>query len=78
DIGCGMIAVRTSLVAADLPDSLLGLRSAIEQAVPHGRSSSRGKRDKGAWHETPSDVDAHWSRLAGRFKRLTDRYPQLL
>lgn len=78
DIGCGMIAVRTSLVAADLPDNLLGLRSAIEQAVPHGRTSTRSKRDKGAWHDTPADVDAHWAKLASRFKHLTDRYPQLL
>src|ERR671910_689054 len=37
DIGCGMMAARTSLHAADLPDSLDGIRSAIEQAVPHGR-----------------------------------------
>ncbi len=78
DIGCGMIAVRTSLVAADLPDNLHGLRSAIEQAVPHGRSSTRSKRDKGAWHDTPADVDAHWAQLATRFKSLTDKYPQLL
>src|SRR5918994_5025765 len=33
DIGCGMIAVRTSLVAKDLPDSLSGVRAAIERAV---------------------------------------------
>src|SRR5215813_5909561 len=26
DIGCGMVAARTSLVASDLPDSLKGLR----------------------------------------------------
>src|SRR5579859_2371610 len=36
DIGCGMIATRTTLKAADLPDNLAGLRSAIEHAVPHG------------------------------------------
>ncbi|HRI93342.1 MAG TPA: RtcB family protein, partial [Accumulibacter sp.] len=34
DIGCGMIATRSTLNAADLPDSLRGLRSAIEAAVP--------------------------------------------
>lgn len=78
DIGCGMIAVRTSLTAHDLPDSLVGLRNAIEQAVPHGRTIGRTKRDKGAWNNTPADVDTHWSRLAPRFKRLTDKYPQLL
>ncbi|MEU1757210.1 RtcB family protein [Micromonospora matsumotoense] len=36
DIGCGMSAVRTSLTAADLPDNLAPLRSAIEAVVPVG------------------------------------------
>ncbi|MGB3471146.1 MAG: RtcB family protein, partial [Erythrobacter sp.] len=48
DIGCGMMAARTSLMASDLPDNLAGIRSAIEAAVPHGRSSGRGRRDKGS------------------------------
>src|SRR5437764_7537702 len=38
DIGCGMVAAMTDLVAADLPDSLAGVRAAIEKAVPHGRT----------------------------------------
>lgn len=78
DIGCGMIAVRTSLTAGDLPDNLSGLRSAIERAVPHGRTSARGQRDKGAWNRAPQEVDTHWAHLAPRFKRITDKYPQLL
>ncbi|MGW0183703.1 RtcB family protein [Nocardia sp. NPDC003345] len=36
DIGCGMESVRTDLTAADLPDDLRALRSAIEAAVPVG------------------------------------------
>jgi tRNA-splicing ligase RtcB len=36
DIGCGMSAVRTNLVDADLPDDLSGLRGAIEAAIPVG------------------------------------------
>jgi tRNA-splicing ligase RtcB (3'-phosphate/5'-hydroxy nucleic acid ligase) len=36
DIGCGMNAVRTTLKASDLPDSLARLRSAIEADVPVG------------------------------------------
>jgi len=36
DIGCGMAAVRSSLTAGDLPDSLGGLRSEIERAIPVG------------------------------------------
>ncbi|MDI6526034.1 RtcB family protein [Pseudomonas otitidis] len=77
DIGCGMIAARTSLTASDLPDNLAGLRSAIEKAVPHGRSVSRGGRDKGSWEDVPELADHAWSALAGRFKVITDKYPRL-
>src|SRR5882672_1873424 len=44
DIGCGMIAAKTTLVASDLPDNLARVRAAIEKAVPHGRTP--GTRDK--------------------------------
>jgi tRNA-splicing ligase RtcB len=37
DIGCGMSAVKTSLVADQLPDNLGKLRTRIEQAIPVGR-----------------------------------------
>lgn len=36
DIGCGMNAVRLSLKASDLPDSLSAIRSKIEGAIPLG------------------------------------------
>ena len=36
DLGCGMNAVRLSLKAADLPDSLLAIRHQIERDVPLG------------------------------------------
>nr|WP_307844204.1 RtcB family protein [Sanguibacter suaedae] len=36
DIGCGMIGVRTSLTASDLPDDLGALRSQFERSVPVG------------------------------------------
>ena len=49
DIGCGMVAAMTNLKAADLPDSLLGVRSAIEAAIPHGRTDNGGVNDRGAW-----------------------------
>ncbi|QXH47500.1 RtcB family protein [Pseudomonas xanthosomatis] len=75
DIGCGMIAARTSLHARDLPDHLHGLRSAIEKAVPHGKTF--GRRDQGAWGDVPNHADQAWSALAGRFKAITDKYPQL-
>ncbi|WP_439899956.1 RtcB family protein [Pseudomonas gingeri] len=77
DIGCGMIAACTSLTASDLPDNLHGLRTAIERAVPHGRSSTRGGRDKGAWDNVPTPADLAWSALESRFKAITDKYPKL-
>lgn len=49
DIGCGMMATRLNLTASDLPDSLLGIRTAIEAAVPHGRTDNGGVNDRGAW-----------------------------
>jgi tRNA-splicing ligase RtcB len=77
DIGCGMIAARTTLMAGDLPDNLHGLRCAIEAAVPHGRTRSRKGRDKGAWEDVPAQADQVWARLHPRFKAITDKYPQL-
>ncbi|MBF8757518.1 RtcB family protein [Pseudomonas guariconensis] len=75
DIGCGMIAARTSLQARDLPDNLHGLRSAIEKAVPHGKTF--GRRDQGAWDDVPAHADQAWRGLAARFKAITDKYPRL-
>src|SRR5512134_2239353 len=48
DIGCGMMAVKTSLRADQLPDDLRPLRLAIEAAVPHGRTNHGGANDRGA------------------------------
>jgi tRNA-splicing ligase RtcB len=76
DIGCGMMAARTSLVASDLPDNLAGIRSAIEAAVPHGRTAGRG-RDKGAWGEPPRAAVDAWAKLAERFGRIVAKHPRL-
>ena len=43
DIGCGMVAVRTSLSAEDLPDSLVDIRSDIEARVPVGIATHTDK-----------------------------------
>ncbi|WP_298463946.1 RtcB family protein [uncultured Erythrobacter sp.] len=81
DIGCGMMAARTSLTASDLPDNLAGIRSAIEAAVPHGRSGARGrrgpKRDRGSWGEPPQAVVDAWADLAVRFGNIVAKYPRL-
>ena len=54
DIGCGMNAVRTSLRASDLPDSLKELRHDIERSVPVGT---------GGAHQKDEIRDAHFKRL---------------
>jgi tRNA-splicing ligase RtcB (3'-phosphate/5'-hydroxy nucleic acid ligase) len=78
DIGCGMMACKTTLSANDLPDSLSAMRSAIEKAVPHGMSpKNRGGRDKGSWNEPPSQVDAFWAELFPEFEGITQKYPRL-
>ena len=44
DIGCGMIATETDLVAADLPDSLRRLMPLVEQRIPAGMGKAfRGR-----------------------------------
>ncbi len=75
DIGCGMIATRTSLVADDLPDNLASLRSAIERAVPHGRAPKG--RDPGAWQDVPGAVDNAWATLEPEFTDLCRDHPKL-
>ncbi len=77
DIGCGMMAVRTSLTAGDLPDSLAAMRSAIERAVPHGRSRGRSRRDVGAWGAIPQDVGDAWVGLSDDFDVLQERHKAL-
>jgi tRNA-splicing ligase RtcB (3'-phosphate/5'-hydroxy nucleic acid ligase) len=78
DIGCGMMAVRTSLDATDLPDTLSGVRAALEKAVPHGRTVGKGHaRDKGAWGDLPSTVGVAWSTLEAGFKAIADKHPRI-
>jgi tRNA-splicing ligase RtcB (3'-phosphate/5'-hydroxy nucleic acid ligase) len=77
DIGCGMMAVRTSLTAADLPDNLLGVRTALEVAVPHGRTVNRTGRDKGSWGDIPDTAGEAWKGLEAGFKAIADKYPRL-
>ncbi len=78
DIGCGMMAVHTSLTANDLPDSLTAIRSHIESAVPHGRTDHGGKNDRGAWNEMPKSAEDRWAALAGRYDAITEKHPKAL
>ena len=65
DIGCGMCAVRTSLDASQLPESMRKVRNQIERDVPVGFNmhSNRKVRFKAASHVEPG------------LKEILDRHP---
>jgi tRNA-splicing ligase RtcB (3'-phosphate/5'-hydroxy nucleic acid ligase) len=77
DIGCGMAAAQTTLNARDLPESLRGIRRAIEKAIPHGRTDNGGRRDKGAWGDLPKRQIGVWRQLEIGYKAITEKYPKL-
>ena len=77
DIGCGMMAVRTSVRAERLPDDLAPLRSAIEAAVPHGRTDNGGRNDVGAWPaDPPASAQARWAELETGYQAVVDKHPK--
>jgi tRNA-splicing ligase RtcB (3'-phosphate/5'-hydroxy nucleic acid ligase) len=66
DVGCGMQAVRTSLVASDLPTSLKGLRTAIEMRIPVGR---------GYFRKVPTGQKELWATLSAQYKSIVEKNP---
>nr|WP_312966661.1 RtcB family protein [Acinetobacter gerneri] len=77
DIGCGMMAARTSLTASDLPDNLHALRTELERLIPHGMTKGRGRRDRGSWENTPERVDQEWAGLVKDFEYICEKHPRL-
>jgi len=81
DIGCGMSAQKLNITADQLPDSLGAVRSAIEAAVPHGRTDNGGDNDRGAWGTAPEQVLKVWGRFHDsdeRFNQLLEKHPKLV
>jgi tRNA-splicing ligase RtcB len=62
DIGCGMQAVQTDLVAGDLPEDLGALRAAVEATIPVGFSSHESAPDTG--------VGVGWDAFWAGFRQL--------
>jgi len=79
DIGCGMMAVRTTLTANDLPDSLGAIRAEIERAVPKGFETSQGaNHSKGGWAATPNAIARAWyDRFEERWRKIVARHPKI-
>lgn len=71
DIGCGMCAVRTSLKADDLPDSLLAIRNQIERDVPLGAGGVNQRQD---------EIEENWRErreLFDNIDKLVARHPEI-
>jgi tRNA-splicing ligase RtcB (3'-phosphate/5'-hydroxy nucleic acid ligase) len=73
DIGCGMMAVETTLTADQLPDSLSRLRSEIERKIPVGNGGG------GEHRNIPDSVASRFrsSDLDERIARIRERHPKL-
>lgn len=67
DIGCGMNAVRLSLKASDLPESLKPLRDQIERDVPVGFSQ----------HRKDDDIERNWADELGERGELWNNWTLL-
>ena len=79
DLGCGVIATRTTLTASDLPDNLKSIRNAIELAVPHGRTDNGGANDIGRWRGDPTEnVLLAWDMdLRKKFEEISHKHPKI-
>ena len=77
DLGCGMMACKTTLTASDLPDNLAPVRAAIERAVPVGLTPKRYGRDKGSWETPPEETDFAWTKLVTEFDEICEAHPRI-
>jgi len=72
DIGCGMNAVRLTLHAKDLPESLAKLRSAVEARVPVGFNQHDSDKVRGSSHARQGHV------LDDRLDKIVGKHPGVM
>lgn len=77
DLGCGISCVQLNIAAKHLPDSLAAMRSAIEAAIPHGRTNNGGVGDRGAWGDVPRIVDFTWREKVAAYDELCAKHPEM-
>lgn len=78
DIGCGMVAARTTLTANDLPDDLRQLREVIEKVVPVGMNDW-GKPAFGGngLRLYRKRAEQHWKQLSKGYNQIIEKYSQI-
>lgn len=74
DLGCGMMAVRTTLKSSDLPDNLRPLRNAIEKAVPVGFGKWNNLTKADPAYEA---VTRAWTLLVPGWEKIIERHPDV-
>jgi len=78
DIGCGMNAVRLSLTANDLPDSLAAVRTEIEKFVPVGHDTHTRQRLSMKYHnKTNQLLTKTHAQIEAGYKSLIAKNPDL-
>lgn len=77
DIGCGMMATKLNLTADDMPDNMFAIRSAIEKAVPHGRTNDGRPGDRGAWGNAPYAATNAWKLLDKVYQEIITDHPKI-
>jgi tRNA-splicing ligase RtcB len=70
DIGCGMNAVRLSLKASDLPDSLSEIRYQIERDVPLGTGGAHADQ---RLSNLPEDLSARYAALTQKTPGIANK-----
>lgn len=77
DLGCGMMAVQTTLTANDLPDNLHQIRCDIEAVVPHGRSNNGQVGDVGGYSDfEDSPHYSRWNNIKSRYNSIIEKHPK--
>lgn len=78
DIGCGMVARKTTLKIDQFDGLLPRIRAALEKAIPHGRTDNGGENDRGSWGSVPNFVvDTFDQELGNGFDWLKEVHPKL-
>ena len=78
DIGCGMNALRLSLKASDLPDTLTNVRGEIERMVPTGHGDHNRNWLGSKWHQqTEKLLNNQWAQSEPGYLALVEKHPAI-
>ena len=77
DIGCGMMAVQTTLNANQLPDNLRPITHGDRESCAARAHQQRRKRRPRRVGEIPKRQVGVWRQLERGYKAITEKYPRL-